>query len=157
MLSERARVRRRTAPRHPTASMPAVAAGVVRAFVERSILVALSYRTRFALGFGSLGLSVLTFLYVGKAVALSGTGFVERYGIGYAPFALIGTVVHGVAATGLGAFRAAVRREQVQGTLETLACAPAWARPRSGRRSRRSSSTPPRCAAWAWPRRGSCS
>jgi len=29
-----------------------------------------------------------------------------------------------VAATGLGAFRAAVRREQVQGTLETLACAP---------------------------------
>jgi len=103
---------------------PAAVVGVARAFLERSVLVALSYRTRFALGIGSLGLSVATFLFVGKAVALSGTGFVERYGIGYTEFALVGTIVHGAAVGGLGAFRAAVRREQVQGTLETLACAP---------------------------------
>jgi len=90
------------------------------AFVRRELATYASYRAKLALGMASLLLSLVTFSFVGKVVAGAGTGFVERYGMSYTSFAVVGIFVHSLASSGLHSFRAAVRREQLQGTLELL-------------------------------------
>jgi ABC-2 type transport system permease protein len=72
------------------------------------------------LGVASLVFSLVMFSFIGKVVAVAGPGFVERYGMNYTSFAVVGIFVHSLAASGLHSFRAAVRREQLQGTLELL-------------------------------------
>ena len=88
--------------------------------MRRGAATYVSYRAKLALSLVSLSLSVVTFALVGRVVATAGGGFVERYGTDYASFAIIGVAVHSIASTGLNCFRAAVRREQLQGTIETL-------------------------------------
>jgi ABC-2 type transport system permease protein len=99
------------------------------AFVVRGLATYLSYRAKISLGLASLLVSVVTFASIGRVVSQAGTGFVERYGIDYTSFALLGILVHGVASSGLHSFRSAVRREQLQGTLEIMLSSrlPAWA------------------------------
>jgi ABC-2 type transport system permease protein len=80
----------------------------------------LSYRAKLSLGLASLVLSVVTFVFVGRVVSASGPGFVERFGVDYTSFVIVGVLVHAVAASGLHVFRSALRREQLQGTLELL-------------------------------------
>ncbi|MBD3347703.1 MAG: hypothetical protein GF400_00725 [Candidatus Eisenbacteria bacterium] len=90
------------------------------AFAKRGMATYLSYRVKFLMSLASLSLSVVTFALVGKVVSTAGSGFVERYGTDYASFAVTGVAVHTIASSGLSCFRSAVRREQLQGTLETL-------------------------------------
>jgi len=108
----------RTEPRPAgTASLVVTSA---LAFVRRELATYASYRAKLALGLASLVLSLVTFSFVGRVVAGAGNGFVEQYGMSYSSFALVGIFVHSLAASGLHSFRAAVRREQLQGTLELL-------------------------------------
>jgi ABC-2 type transport system permease protein len=90
------------------------------AFIGRELATYASYRAKLALGLASLVLSLVTFSFVGKVVASAGNGFVEQHGMSYTSFAVIGVFVHSLASTGLHSFRSAVRREQLQGTLEQL-------------------------------------
>jgi len=90
------------------------------AFVRRELATYASYRAKLVLGLASLVLSLVTFSFVGKVVAGAGRGFVEQYGMSYSSFAVVGIFVHSLAISGLHSFRSAVRREQLQGTLELL-------------------------------------
>ncbi len=90
------------------------------AFVRRELATYASYRAKLALGLASLVLSLVTFSFVGRVVAGAGRGFVEQYGMSYSSFAVVGIFVHSLAVSGLHSFRGAVRREQLQGTLELL-------------------------------------
>jgi len=94
--------------------------GALAAFVGRAVATRLSYRTQLSLGLASTVLSAVVLVFVGRVVAVAGGGFEARYGMTYTEFAVLGVVVHGAASSGLGAFRAAVRREQLQGTIEHL-------------------------------------
>lgn len=98
-----------------------LALAAARAFVLRGLATYASYRLKLSMGLASLVLSLVTFSFVGKVVAQAGPGFVARYGMSYSSFAIVGLVVHSVASSGLHSFRTAVRREQLQGTLELLA------------------------------------
>ena len=80
----------------------------------------MSYRAKLPLGLASLAVSVVTFALVGRVVEAAGSGFTDAYGTDYASFAVLGVTVHAVAGAGLGCFRSALRREQLQGTLEVL-------------------------------------
>ena len=91
-----------------------------RAFVARDVAIRLSYRAKLSLSLLSSAVTLVTLTFVGRVVAGSGPGFQARYGMSYTTFALVGVIVHGAAATGLHAFRASLRREQLQGTLEVL-------------------------------------
>ena len=90
------------------------------AFVKRELATYASYRAKLALGLASLVLSLVTFSFVGRVVAGAGPGFVTQYGMSYSSFAVVGIFVHSLAVSGLHSFRSAVRREQLQGTLELL-------------------------------------
>lgn len=90
------------------------------AFVRRELATYASYRAKLVLGLASLVLSLVTFSFVGRVVSGAGNGFVEQYGMSYSSFAVVGIFVHSLAASGLHSFRSAVRREQLQGTLELL-------------------------------------
>jgi ABC-2 type transport system permease protein len=94
--------------------------GAALAFVGRELATYMSYRAKLALGLVSLVFSLVMFSFVGKVVAVAGSGFVERYGMDYTSFAVVGIFVHSLASSGLHSFRSAVRREQVQGTLEHM-------------------------------------
>ena len=104
----------------PTAGPVTLALSAGAAFVGRQFATYASYRAKIVLGLAQLVLSLVTFSFVGRVVARAGPGFVERYGMSYTSFAVIGIFVHSLASTGLHSFRAAVRREQLQGTLELL-------------------------------------
>jgi ABC-2 type transport system permease protein len=93
---------------------------VLRAFLAREVATYASYRAKMSLGVASMALSLVTFTFVGKVVASSGTGFADRFGMSYTSFAITGIFVHSLASSGLHAFKSAVRREQLQGTLELL-------------------------------------
>lgn len=97
-----------------------VALSVVYAFACRSAATYASYRTRLVLGLASIVVSAITFYFVGSVVARAGPGFEARYGMTYSSYVLIGLFLHGVATAGLYSFRTAIRREQLQGTLELL-------------------------------------
>lgn len=108
----------RTEPR-PAGPVSLVLTSAV-AFVKRELATYASYRAKLALGLASLVLSLVTFSFVGRVVAGAGTGFVTQYGMSYSSFAVVGIFVHSLAVSGLHSFRSAVRREQLQGTLELL-------------------------------------
>jgi ABC-2 type transport system permease protein len=93
----------------------------VWAFVRRELVTYASYRAKLALGSVSVLLSLVTFVFVGRVVSNAGPGFSDRYGMAYSTFAVLGILVHSMASAGLQAFRSAVRREQLQGTLEVVA------------------------------------
>jgi ABC-2 type transport system permease protein len=93
---------------------------VAKAFLARELAVYASYRAKMSLSVASMALSLVTFALVGKVVAASGTGFADRFGMSYTSYAVTGIFVHSLAVSGLHAFRSAVRREQLQGTLELL-------------------------------------
>jgi ABC-2 type transport system permease protein len=97
-----------------------LACAAALAFVRRELATYVSYRAKLALGLASLLFSLVTFSFLGKVVAAAGPGFVERYGMDYASYAIVGIFVHSLASSGLHSFRSAVRREQLQGTLELL-------------------------------------
>jgi ABC-2 type transport system permease protein len=99
--------------------LPLVASAFL-AFVARELATYASYKAKVALGLASLAVSLVTFSFVGKVVAGAGSGFVEQNGMSYTSFALIGIFVHSIAGSGLHSFKAAVRREQLQGTLELM-------------------------------------
>jgi len=101
----------------------AAVACALAAFLCRSVATRLSYRVQLVLGLARSIASIALIALVGKVVACAGGGFEARYGMGYTEFALLGLAAHGAAAAGLGAFRSAVRREQLQGTLEQLLAA----------------------------------
>ncbi len=95
-------------------------AAILWAFARRNLAVYASYRAKLSLGVVSLLVSLVTFSFVGRVVATAGDGFDERYGMSYVSFVIVGVLVHGIAAAGLHSFRAGIRREQLQGTLELL-------------------------------------
>ncbi len=103
---------------------PLSALALAFAFLKRSVAVYLSYRLRAFLGLASLAVTVLGLVLVGRLVSSAGMGFDERFGMSYTAYALVGVVAHGSASAGLRVFRASVRREQLQGTLEHLMSSP---------------------------------
>lgn len=117
--------RERAGPEHagPTrceAGPFALVLGAAWAFIRRELATYASYRAKLSLGLASVLLSLVTFIFVGRVVASAGSGFVERYGMGFSTFAVLGILVHSMASAGLHSFRSAVRREQLQGTLEVV-------------------------------------
>jgi ABC-2 type transport system permease protein len=107
--------------------MLALAAGEAAklpAFVRRDLLVALSYRTAFVgdlLGLLSQG---LLFYFLGKMVGSNG---VPEYGgepTSYLAFAAVGVAVGVYLQFALTRVAAAIRQEQLQGTLESMLATP---------------------------------
>ncbi|MCD4690209.1 hypothetical protein K8S17_01995, partial [bacterium] len=93
---------------------------LLAAFLTRALAHHMSYRAKIALGVLSAAVSIAMLVLVGRVVALAGPGFADRVGMSYTGFAFSGVLVHGLGTAALGAFRRAVRREQLQGTLEQL-------------------------------------
>ena len=105
-------------PRRPRAAV------VAAAFLARAAAIYASYRLRAVMGVVSLASTLLGCLLVGRLVSAAGSGFHERFGLSYEAFAVVGVFVHGAASSGLRAFRASVRREQLRGTFEQLLACP---------------------------------
>lgn len=91
------------------------------AFLRRDLLVETSYRFALLWHAGGALFTLLIFFHLAKLVdPASGSGPLSAYGAGYFGFALVGIALSPLLSGGLVAVADRVRREQLEGTLETL-------------------------------------
>jgi ABC-2 type transport system permease protein len=93
-----------------------------RAFLQRDLRIARTYRTAFAGQIIGLLLFVATFGVVASVVR---NDFAAKYGTGYFAFAAVGVAVTGVLVAAMQSFSMSLRDAQVEGTLEAMLLAPA--------------------------------
>jgi len=94
------------------------------AFMRRDLLIALSYRAAFITDWLSMFAQILMIYFVGRIVSPDA---IPEYGgtqATYMEFVAVGITVSSFMGVGLGRVFAAIRQEQVLGTLETLLLTP---------------------------------
>ena len=94
------------------------------AFVRRDFLVQWSYRVSFLTSFVGLFGGALLFYFVGKMVDPAAIPTVDGKHVSYLEFAVIGMTLGGFVHLGLERVSAALRNEQLMGTLESLLSTP---------------------------------
>ena len=94
------------------------------AFVRRDFLVAWSYRLSFVTGFLGLIGGALVFYFVGLMVDPAAIPPVDGRPVTYLEFAIVGMALGGFLHLGLERVSAALRNEQLMGTLESLLSTP---------------------------------
>jgi ABC-2 type transport system permease protein len=94
------------------------------AFVRRDLLVQWSYRLSFLTSFVGLFGGALVFYFVGKMVDPAAIPTVGGRQVSYLEFAVIGMTLGGFVHLGLERVSAALRNEQLMGTLESLLTTP---------------------------------
>ncbi|HWL32773.1 MAG TPA: ABC transporter permease [Gaiellaceae bacterium] len=94
------------------------------AFVRRDFLVAWSYRLSFVTGFLGLLGGALVFYFVGLMVDPASIPPVDGKPVSYLEFAVVGMALGGFLHLGLERVSAALRNEQLMGTLESLLSTP---------------------------------
>jgi ABC-2 type transport system permease protein len=94
------------------------------AFVRRDFLVAWSYRLSFLTGFLGLIGGALVFYFVGLMVDPASIPPVDGKQVSYLEFAVVGMALGGFLHLGLERVSAALRNEQLMGTLESLLSTP---------------------------------
>jgi ABC-2 type transport system permease protein len=107
--------------------MTAVAAELRKlpAFVRRDFLVALSYRMSFVSDFVNLGGQAFVFAFIGKMIEPSDLPRIGGAEVTYLEFTAIGIAIGVFVTFGLHRVSAAIRNEQLMGTLESLLTTPA--------------------------------
>jgi ABC-2 type transport system permease protein len=94
------------------------------AFVRRDFLVQWSYRMSFLTSFVGLFGGALIFYFIGKMVDPASIPAVDGKQVSYLEFAVIGMTLGGFVHLGLERVSAALRNEQLMGTLESLLTTP---------------------------------
>ena len=94
------------------------------AFVRRDFLVQWSYRLSFLTSFVGLFGGALIFYFIGKMVDPSTIPTVGGKQVSYLEFAVVGMTLGGFVHLGLERVSAALRNEQLMGTLESLLTTP---------------------------------
>lgn len=94
------------------------------AFVAKDYRVATSYRLAFLLQWAGIGFTLALFFFLARLVDPTMTPYLEKYGGDYFSFVLIGIAFSNYLSTGLNAFAAQIREEQVVGTLEAVLSTP---------------------------------
>lgn len=94
------------------------------AFVRRDFLVQWSYRMSFLTSFIGLFGGALIFYFIGKMVDPASIPTVDGKQVSYLEFAVIGMTLGGFVHLGLERVSAALRNEQLMGTLESLLTTP---------------------------------
>lgn len=94
------------------------------AFVRRDFLIAWSYRMSFLTSFVGLFAGALIFYFVGLMVDPAAIPLIAGERVSYLEFAVIGMTLGGLVHLGLEQVSAALRNEQLMGTLESLLTTP---------------------------------
>jgi len=94
------------------------------AFVRRDLLVMWSYRLSFLTSFVGLFGGALIFYFIGQMVDPSAIPTVGGKQVSYLEFAIVGMTLGGFVHLGLERVSAALRNEQLMGTLESLLTTP---------------------------------
>ncbi len=98
---------------------------VAGAFFRRGLLEALSYRVAFGLRLVAAALSLTTFFYLARFIDMAGNPMLERYGVNYLGFGLVGMVLLQLQHVAVAAYPQGVREAQLSGTLEAMLATPA--------------------------------
>ncbi|MFQ6082432.1 MAG: ABC transporter permease [Candidatus Aminicenantia bacterium] len=94
------------------------------AFIKRDFLTEISYKSAFLMNIIGIFFSVLTFFFIAKLFGKAAAPYLQEYGGNYFPFVLIGIAFSTFLGVGLGTSAAAIRQEQMWGTLEAMLITP---------------------------------
>lgn len=94
------------------------------AFLWRDLLEATSYRFAFLLRFSSLFFMLVTFFFLSRLVGPAFLPHLAPYGGDYFSYVVIGMALASYSSLSLFAFSQAVRRSQMNGTLEAMLATP---------------------------------
>lgn len=95
------------------------------AFLRRDYLLASSSRLAFAWQAASVVFAAPILYYLGRLIQPAASQHLTPFGGDYFAFVMVGVAFFGFLSTSMGAFGAAVRHEQMIGTLEALLATPA--------------------------------
>jgi len=95
------------------------------AFLRRDYVLASTSRLAFAWHIVAVGFAVPTMYYLGVLLRPTASPHLALYGGDYFSFVIVGVAVTTLCAATMGACAAAVRREQLQGTLDVVLASPA--------------------------------
>lgn len=96
----------------------------VYAFIKRGAVSMVSYRTGTVLNVLSTIGQVITFYLLGRMFAGQSVEGMQPYGGDYVAFVVIGVAFNAYTTTSINSFNAEIRREQLQGTLESVLMSP---------------------------------
>jgi ABC-2 type transport system permease protein len=94
------------------------------AFIKRDFQTEISYKSSFLMSIVGMFFSVLTFFFISKLFGSAAAPHLQEYGGEYFPFVLIGIAFSTFLGVGLGTSAAAIREEQMLGTLEAMLITP---------------------------------
>ena len=94
------------------------------AFLRRDVLTTLSYRASFLSDIGSLATQALLFYFVNEMVDQQAIPAIAGQAVTYLQFAVIGIALSAFIQLGLGRVSAAIRAEQMMGTLDPMLTTP---------------------------------
>jgi len=94
------------------------------AFIKRDFQTEISYKSSFLMSIVGMFFSVLTFFFISKLFGNAAAPHLQEYGGEYFPFVLIGIAFSTFLGVGLGTSAAAIREEQMLGTLEAMLITP---------------------------------
>lgn len=93
-------------------------------FIKRDFLTEISYKSAFLMNIVGMFFSVLTFFFISKLFGRAAAPHLQEYGGEYFPFVLVGIAFSTFLGVGLGSSAAAIRQEQMLGTLEAMLITP---------------------------------
>lgn len=94
------------------------------AFIKRDFITEISYKSGFLTSIIGIFFAALTFFFIAKLFGKAAAPHLQEYGGEYFPFVLIGIAFSTFLSTGLGSSAAAIRQEQMLGTLEAVLITP---------------------------------
>lgn len=84
----------------------------------------LSYKLAFMLNIFGVAISLLTYFFIDKLFGYRMTEHLNEFGVNYFSYVLVSMAFFSYIGVGIGSFSSRIRREQLQGTLESLLLTP---------------------------------
>ena len=96
----------------------------ILALIKKDFLVEVSYKLSFLFNIFGVVTSLLIYFFIDKLFGYRITGHLEEFGVNYFSYVLLSMAFFSYIGVGVGSFSSRIRREQLQGTLESLFLTP---------------------------------
>ena len=94
------------------------------AIIKKDFLIETSYKFSFALNIFGVLTTILVYFFIDRMFGYKMTRYLEEFGVNYFSYVIVSMALFSYIGVGIGSFSSRLRREQLQGTLESLLLTP---------------------------------
>ncbi len=96
----------------------------ILAFIKKDFQIEASYKLAFLFNFFAVFSSIFIYYFIGELFGHQAVDHLKNFGVNYFSYVLLSMTFFNYIGVGLGSFSDQIRREQIQGTLESLLMTP---------------------------------